>query len=46
MLATYFACPLKRAHFLRIGEVEVERYANDPGLCSLLKGPWPQDSSH
>ena len=25
---------------IRMGEVEVERYANDLGLCSLLKDPW------
>jgi diaminohydroxyphosphoribosylaminopyrimidine deaminase/5-amino-6-(5-phosphoribosylamino)uracil reductase len=29
------------AHPIRMGEVEVERYANDLGLCSLLKDPWP-----
>ena len=26
---------------LRMAEVEVERYGNDLGLCSLLKDPWP-----
>jgi len=26
---------------LRMAEVEVERYGNDMGLCSLLKDPWP-----
>ena len=26
---------------IRMGEVEVERYANDLGLCSLLRDPWP-----
>jgi diaminohydroxyphosphoribosylaminopyrimidine deaminase/5-amino-6-(5-phosphoribosylamino)uracil reductase len=32
-------------HALQMAEVEVERYANDLGLCSLLKDPWPRDSS-
>jgi len=27
---------------IRMAEVEVERYGNDVGLCSLLKDPWPQ----
>jgi len=31
-------------HPIRMGEVEVERYANDLGLCSLLKDPWPKGS--
>ncbi len=26
---------------IRLGEVEVVRYGNDLGLCSLLKNPWP-----
>jgi diaminohydroxyphosphoribosylaminopyrimidine deaminase/5-amino-6-(5-phosphoribosylamino)uracil reductase len=26
---------------IRMGEVEVERYGNDLGLCSLLRDPWP-----
>lgn len=26
---------------LRMAEVEVERYENDLGLCSLLRDPWP-----
>ncbi len=26
--------------FVRMGEVEVERYGNDLGLCSLLRDPW------
>jgi diaminohydroxyphosphoribosylaminopyrimidine deaminase/5-amino-6-(5-phosphoribosylamino)uracil reductase len=30
---------------IRMAEVEVERYGNDLGLCSLLKDPWPRDSS-
>ena len=32
------------AHAIRMGEVEVERYGNDLGLCSLLKDPWPAES--
>ena len=31
-------------HAIQMAEVEVERYANDLGLCSLLKDPWPKDS--
>ena len=31
-------------HAIQMAEVEVERYANDLGLCSLLKAPWPKDS--
>jgi diaminohydroxyphosphoribosylaminopyrimidine deaminase/5-amino-6-(5-phosphoribosylamino)uracil reductase len=27
---------------IRFGEVEVLRYGNDLGLCSLLKNPWPE----
>jgi diaminohydroxyphosphoribosylaminopyrimidine deaminase/5-amino-6-(5-phosphoribosylamino)uracil reductase len=27
-------------HAIRMGEVEVVRYGNDLGLCSLLKDPW------
>ena len=30
------------ASFVHMGEVEVERYGNDLGLCSLLKDPWPE----
>jgi diaminohydroxyphosphoribosylaminopyrimidine deaminase/5-amino-6-(5-phosphoribosylamino)uracil reductase len=30
---------------IRMAEVEVERYGNDLGLCSLLKDPWPESSS-
>jgi diaminohydroxyphosphoribosylaminopyrimidine deaminase/5-amino-6-(5-phosphoribosylamino)uracil reductase len=26
---------------IRMAQVEVERYENDLGLCSLLKDPWP-----
>ena len=26
---------------IRMDEVEVERYGNDLGLCSLLRNPWP-----
>jgi diaminohydroxyphosphoribosylaminopyrimidine deaminase / 5-amino-6-(5-phosphoribosylamino)uracil reductase len=31
------------ARFVQMEAVEVERYGNDLGLCSLLKDPWPQD---
>jgi diaminohydroxyphosphoribosylaminopyrimidine deaminase/5-amino-6-(5-phosphoribosylamino)uracil reductase len=27
--------------FVQMAEVEVERYGNDLGLCSLLRDPWP-----
>ena len=27
---------------IRMAEVEVERYGNDLGLCSLLNDPWPE----
>lgn len=30
--------------FVRMENVEVERYGNDLGLCSLLRDPWPKDS--
>ncbi len=29
------------AQAIRMAEVEVERYGNDLGLCSLLRNPWP-----
>jgi diaminohydroxyphosphoribosylaminopyrimidine deaminase/5-amino-6-(5-phosphoribosylamino)uracil reductase len=29
------------AHAIHMAEVEVERYGNDLGLCSLLRDPWP-----
>jgi diaminohydroxyphosphoribosylaminopyrimidine deaminase/5-amino-6-(5-phosphoribosylamino)uracil reductase len=29
---------------IQMAQVEVERYANDLGLCSLLKDPWPSES--
>src|SRR5580692_3610191 len=29
------------SHAIHMEEVEVERYDNDLGLCSLLKDPWP-----
>jgi diaminohydroxyphosphoribosylaminopyrimidine deaminase/5-amino-6-(5-phosphoribosylamino)uracil reductase len=32
------------ARFVHVEAVEVERYGNDLGLCSLLKDPWPGDS--
>jgi diaminohydroxyphosphoribosylaminopyrimidine deaminase/5-amino-6-(5-phosphoribosylamino)uracil reductase len=28
---------------IRMAEVEVERYGNDLGLCSLLRDPWPEE---
>ena len=31
------------AHAIHMAEVEVERYGNDLGLCSLLRDPWPAD---
>jgi len=30
---------------IHMAEVEVERYGNDLGLCSLLRNPWPGDSN-
>jgi diaminohydroxyphosphoribosylaminopyrimidine deaminase/5-amino-6-(5-phosphoribosylamino)uracil reductase len=30
---------------IRMAEVEVERYDNDLGLCSLLRDPWPSDGA-
>ncbi len=27
-------------HFIHMGQLEVERYGNDLGLCSLLRNPW------
>jgi diaminohydroxyphosphoribosylaminopyrimidine deaminase/5-amino-6-(5-phosphoribosylamino)uracil reductase len=30
------------AHPIHMAEVEVERYGNDLGLCSLLRDPWPE----
>lgn len=33
------------AHAMRMAEVEVERYGNDLGLCSLLNDPWPAELS-
>ncbi|HEV2486955.1 MAG TPA: bifunctional diaminohydroxyphosphoribosylaminopyrimidine deaminase/5-amino-6-(5-phosphoribosylamino)uracil reductase RibD [Terracidiphilus sp.] len=32
------------ANSINMAEVEVERYGNDLGLCSLLKDPWPSQS--
>ena len=29
-------------NFVRMADVEVERYGNDLGLCSLLRNPWPK----
>jgi len=31
------------ANPIRMAEVDVERYGNDLGLCSLLKDPWPSE---
>ncbi len=31
------------ARFVHMEAVEVERYGNDLGLCSLLRDPWPKD---
>lgn len=31
------------ASFIRMANVEVERYGNDLGLCSLLRDPWPKN---
>jgi diaminohydroxyphosphoribosylaminopyrimidine deaminase/5-amino-6-(5-phosphoribosylamino)uracil reductase len=31
------------SHAIRMADVEVERYDNDLGLCSLLKDPWPKE---
>jgi diaminohydroxyphosphoribosylaminopyrimidine deaminase / 5-amino-6-(5-phosphoribosylamino)uracil reductase len=33
------------ANPIRMAAVEVERYGNDLGLCSLLRDPWPQSAS-
>jgi diaminohydroxyphosphoribosylaminopyrimidine deaminase/5-amino-6-(5-phosphoribosylamino)uracil reductase len=30
-------------HPIQMAEVEVERYGNDLGLCSLLRNPWPEE---
>jgi diaminohydroxyphosphoribosylaminopyrimidine deaminase/5-amino-6-(5-phosphoribosylamino)uracil reductase len=32
------------SHAIHMAEVEVERYDNDLGLCSLLKDPWPKEA--
>ena len=32
------------ARFVHMEALEVERYGNDLGLCSLLRDPWPKDS--
>jgi diaminohydroxyphosphoribosylaminopyrimidine deaminase / 5-amino-6-(5-phosphoribosylamino)uracil reductase len=34
------------ASAIRMGEVEVERYGNDLGLCSLLRDPWPSGAGN
>ena len=33
------------AHAIRMAEVEVERYGNDLGLCSLLRDPWEKQGT-
>jgi hypothetical protein len=33
------------SHAIRMAEVEVERYDNDLGLCSLLKDPWEKQGT-
>ncbi len=30
------------AQAIRMADIEVERYGNDLGLCSLLRDPWPE----
>lgn len=30
------------ANFVQMPNVEIERYGNDLGLCSLLRDPWPE----
>ena len=32
----------RMANFAHLGAIEVERYGNDLGLCSLLKDPWEE----
>jgi diaminohydroxyphosphoribosylaminopyrimidine deaminase/5-amino-6-(5-phosphoribosylamino)uracil reductase len=34
------------SHAIQMAQVEVERYDNDLGLCSLLKDPWPQETGN
>jgi len=34
------------AHPINMAAVEVERYENDLGLCSLLKDPWPRGAGN
>jgi diaminohydroxyphosphoribosylaminopyrimidine deaminase/5-amino-6-(5-phosphoribosylamino)uracil reductase len=33
------------AHAIRMADVEVERYENDLGLCSLLRDPWEKQGA-
>jgi hypothetical protein len=33
------------ANAIRMAEVEVERYENDLGLCSLLRDPWERQGT-
>ncbi len=32
-------------HFIHMGSMDVERYGNDLGLCSLLRDPWERQGS-
>ncbi len=34
------------ANSIRMAEVEVERFCNDLGICSLLKDPWPDEAGN
>jgi diaminohydroxyphosphoribosylaminopyrimidine deaminase/5-amino-6-(5-phosphoribosylamino)uracil reductase len=34
------------ANTIHMAQVEVERYGNDLGLCSLLKDPWPGEAGN
>jgi diaminohydroxyphosphoribosylaminopyrimidine deaminase/5-amino-6-(5-phosphoribosylamino)uracil reductase len=34
------------ANAINMAEVEVERYGNDLGLCSLLRDPWPEKTGN
>jgi len=34
------------SHPIHMAELEVERYGNDLGLCSLLRDPWPVTASN
>ncbi len=34
------------ANFVQMPDVEIERYGNDLGLCSLLRDPWPEKAGN